>query len=1691
MTLASIPSGTRTAAIAATVAAWVLAGVVGLGVAFGASPATAQADATGFEIHNIAEIRFRLGPDDTEQRVLAENRLQVTASRTDGTLALMQFDCDRNCPSRRTLRFAAGDHAVGADAAGPFEPLPQPVNTSGSFGPQGPVDQTRDHVVVRNPVIPPGAPLFVVLESETLNRHPDRVETALVTLHDEVTGDFEVIRLYETAADSGVFTAVIGTATPPPVPGDGLLSTVPNSRISARFDDPYHAGHALTDRVVVGPMDPAGTVFDEFTGQPVNGVRITLIDAATGAPAVVLGDDLRSAFPASVTTGGTVSDEGGRVYRFGPGQFRFPQVMPGQYRLGVVPPPGYELPLRTREVLLANAEPDGTVSMQLSSHLSGWSVADASFGEVFEVLPGNPIVVNVPLVPLASATATRSADVSTAAAGDFLTYTVTMTAPAAVTIDLVDMLPPAVRYVPGSLLVNGVADIPTLSAGGDRLTVPGIALSPGQPVTVRYAAQVTAAARPGQRQASRSELHAGAAVLFSAGHALHIGDAFGTDRVAILGQVVAGPCDAPEPAGSRDLSGIRIHTETGEWVETDADGRFSLRDMRRRTTVLQLDTLSLPRNASPLSCHANTRHAGSAISQFVETAPGLMGRAEFHIVFDGAEDARAAAAAEERPSAWSLPAEPRPERTFTQQWLDRRSGDTAPQILFPTEGHAPRSAMVDVFYLRRSDQSGEVVVNGRIVNPDRRMPAMNGLVNGLSLDRWRAVRLDEGRNTVTVILRDAAGVEVFRASRTLWQATEPAFMEVLEGSSVLASDGRSNPVVELRLTDRSGIPLRPGGTVSVRIAEPFAFAAPPPRPGEPASARGPITSTSAQIGADGVIRLELAAVREPGTATLEIVTRHRPVTARVPISAADRPWVLVGLAEGTLAPGRIRRSGTPGQDIRDPASGRVAFFAEGVVRGEWLLTLRYDSDARRPDGFHGIDPDADYLVYGDASRQGHDARGRFPLYVRLRREGAEYLLGDFDAAINTGLVAFNRRMTGARAEIADDRTSLLAFVAVSDDRHVEDRIAADGTTGPYALGAAGIVQHSEVVRVAVVSRLDASEILETRVLRAGIDYTIDRSRGELRLREPLPSFTPELDRNVLIIGYAVENPGMSGRIAGLRGERELGGGLRGGATVIDARRVGGEAVNARLTGVDLRWQPDDFVTFSAEAARMTKRFGFATHRARQFELRMDYDDGAARISAYARRQKGDMTLSTSTADIDADVFGLEAMINLDAAIWGDRDRDTGLFLEAGALHERDRGADSLRTDARAMLLRRGTDGTEHGLGLRLLHRSDAAGKGEAVRLMSRASWLSPDGRLSLTLGAERAVARRGIALHGDHLSLEAGYALTGDMHGLVALAAAPGRGQGSLARIGLVASPWDNGSVRASLVRAAGGGRSGMAAVLGLDQTLRMGETVALSLGLDAQTDLGAADVPVGVQMGTPFIAEEFVTLRAGISRDGPDWAAAAEAQARFADAERKLNLRVSGDGVLGDGWSLGASAFAGRIDRSGAPARHDIELRAAAARRGEARDPITLVQAEIAASRDGGSERRKAYASVHHHRYLTAVDTLNTRYALKATELRNDTGRHRDILGFVAAEYRRDLSEKLDIGVQGALMHSQGRGGTDASVGLSLGVTPFDNGWLGLGYNLRGFRDADFSEQGHTDRGAFVQFRMKFDQTSLREWLR
>ncbi len=104
-------------------------------------------------------------------------------------------------------------------------------------------------------------------------------------------------------------------------------------------------------------------------------------------------------------------------------------------------------------------------------------------------------------------------------------------------------------------------------------------------------------------------------------------DLFATKAI-IIGQVIDGDCGDGRAFG---LAGVRVLLEDGTYVVTDKDGKYHIEGVEPGTHVVQLDLTSVPETHEVISCEENTRHAGTAFSQFVDVHGGTMWRADFHV----------------------------------------------------------------------------------------------------------------------------------------------------------------------------------------------------------------------------------------------------------------------------------------------------------------------------------------------------------------------------------------------------------------------------------------------------------------------------------------------------------------------------------------------------------------------------------------------------------------------------------------------------------------------------------------------------------------------------------------------------------------------------------------------------------------------------------------------------------------------------------------------------------------------------------------------------------------------------------------------------------------------------------------------------------------------------------------------------
>jgi len=368
-----------------------------------------------------------------------------------------------------------------------------------------------------------------------------------------------------------------------------------------------------------------GIVLNSSIGLPVNGATIT-IQTATGGTVTVFGDDGVSSFPSTITSGGSATDSSGQVYSFPSGGYRFPFVLPGNYKLQIIPPPDYGFP-STVPTATIQALPGGP-----------FIIVTGSRGEAF-VINSDPVVrMDIPIDPSAAAALwlQKTASKDSAGQGDFILYQLTLTNGSASIsaggVRVVDTLPSGFRLRKGSVKINGVpAGDPTISADGRTLTFNIGTLAGGAAATINYVVEVTAGVRLGEAVNSAIATSAAGGRSNPAHATVMIRDDFMRTRSTLMGRVTTGVCNEKTGEGSGGVEGVRIYLEDGSFVISDNKGMFHFEGVRDGLHVAQLDLDSLPDGYEAFACTQNSRFAGRAFSQFVETQGGTLWRTDFHI----------------------------------------------------------------------------------------------------------------------------------------------------------------------------------------------------------------------------------------------------------------------------------------------------------------------------------------------------------------------------------------------------------------------------------------------------------------------------------------------------------------------------------------------------------------------------------------------------------------------------------------------------------------------------------------------------------------------------------------------------------------------------------------------------------------------------------------------------------------------------------------------------------------------------------------------------------------------------------------------------------------------------------------------------------------------------------------------------
>lgn len=1772
----------------------------------------------------------------------------TTVAGTPATIAFMQYVSGADgLPANAAM--SQNVPVTQCSAGAGFAPVPAPKPPGGSA-------LTVPGMLLLAPasLYASGDPVFVRVTDYDQNLDPLLAETVTVTVSSNGV-DTELLRLTETGPSTGVFIGAIPSSSGVARSGNCVLNVGGNNKLMASYTDQSAGNIAVTAAALV---DPLGLVFDTSTGLPVNGAQVTLISLATGQPAAVLGNDGTSSYPATVTSGASVTDSGGTVYSLAPGRYQFPRIAPGRYRLAITPPANYAFASRVATPAL-QALPGAP-----------FFIVSGSRGETFSVLPGPPIEIDLPLDPSAAAGVqiSKSAGKAVVAIGEFVPYTITISNAGksqVAALRIADRLPVGFRYQAGSArLEQAVLADPKVSADGRSLEFSLGTLPGSGTVNLRYVAAVNSGAQIGQ--AENTAQASGGASSNVARASVLVREDLNRSRAILLGRVTqVESCEEPkgEPNDEKadlasrplGLKGVRVMLQDGTYIVTDQEGRWHADNLRPGTHVVQIDETSLPAGFELQSCEQNSRTGGRNFSQFVNLRGGTLWRADFRLkrvascmnqqlqvqgktvrlrlaapvanhavsatvmlppgakvvqgsvkldakpftqaeLADGVLIARlgsqsghwqrllsfelesvltanlsllvqvqpigqsaqslrplqlkspdtaaaqcapvalpaaTVAAAEATPAApllTSSRASPQlvEKLPYDDKWLAAAAPGT--EWLHPQTGFVPALPAIKVAVKHGPRHPVALKVNGVLVNALRYEGSVMNPAGTLALTNWSAVDLRDGANLLEVTVRDPQGQIVLQESRTIHYAVGPASAVLDANRSQLLADGRSAPVIAVRMLDKEGQPVRRGAGGEFQVVAPYLS-----QDQADAIQQEPLTGRLGgkaryQISDDGVALIALQPTTQAGEVVLNFdFGSGRTQEIRTWLTPDLREWVLVGFAEGTTGfkklSGSMESLQASGANEQLFDQNRVAFYAKGQVKGEYLMTMAYDSakekNAAGSKVFNqplsqplnqAIDPNQFYTLFGDANQPQFDAASARKLYLKIEKAQFYAMFGDYDTSLSvTELGRYSRTLNGFKSEYKGERFGYNAFASVTAQSFRKDEIQGDGTSGLYRLASRDIAVNSDKVRIEVRDRFRPEIIISSRTYTRYLDYQIDYALGTIFFREPIAPRDAGFNPVFIVAEYESGSqldarPTYGGRVAMKVGDN-LGEKSEVGLTRIHEGNVGREA---SLTAADTTLRFGDSTKLRAEIATSQRNSALGQENGNAYLAELSHVDGKLGARAYARQQDAGFGLGQQAgSEAGTRKIGADARLQLSDSVQ----------LQAETYRQT-----NLVTDAqREVLEARGqwrNEGLTTSVGMRAASESDGKGKDASVRqLVTGVGYEMPDKKLTLRASTELDMGSQAAGASvtfPNRLILGADYKLTPQLtvfgqHEL----ARNGNLKADTTRVGLRTQPWTGGEMAASLGNQTGldGGR--LYGNLGLVQKVQINAQWAADFGLDrSQTLRGNAANPfsaaqplasgtLGAPGGNSFsgansattpgtttslITGDYTALFVGGAYKTSDWSGNARLEWRGSDTDTRINLLLGAQHNLEEGRTMAAGLIYNRASGTFDTSRVDARLSYAYRPLNGEWIWLDRLQYVHESTQDvaGRLLTRKLINNLNANWRPNRHSQIALQYGVKYVRDSIDNAARKGFTDLVGIEARQDLGERWDIGLHAGMLHSW-QGGTRAyQLGASVGFKLADNSWLSVGYNQLGFVDADFSGAEYRARGLYLNLRVKFDQDTF-----
>lgn len=1048
------------------------------------------------------------------------------------------------------------------------------------------------------------------------------------------------------------------------------------------------------------------------------------------------------------------------------------------------------------------------------------------------------------------------------------------------------------------------------------------------------------------------------------------------------------------------------------------------------------------------------------------------------------EQEKPAMAAEQNPDVLPI---------FDKLWLE--TAQPGQEWVWPREGFLPPIPALHVAVKHAPQDKVKLLLEGKPVNPLNFDGTGKNQAGTLALSLWRGINIEEGDNRFEVIVLDAQNNEVTRTKRNFHYSRPPVRVEVVKEQSLLDADGVNSPVIALRMLDRDGYPAREGVSGEFSIEPPYRplsrsefVSAAALVPGAPAE------KTTFVIGKNGIALIKLQPTSAAGEVRLKLPFLKDAAPVSVRLKPAARDWIVVGLANGIIGQNTLKGNVEPltGNAAKDDLyqDGRIALYAKGQIKGEWLMTIAYDSKKEKlagqnPGLFKTIKPGTYYTLYGDNSSQNFETASGEKLYLKIERDSFYALFGDYNTDFNvTELSRYSRSLTGLKTEYNSEKYKVKAFSSQTSQAFVKDEIRGQGISGPYALSRRNIVLNSEKVTIQTRDRFRSEVVLSEKTMARQNDYDIDYSNSTLMFREPIFSADSQLNPVYIVVDFESYDTADQKLNYGVRAEMLVGKDLKVGVTGINEGGVGREA---QLAGADVSYQIDDNNKVRAEYAKSFKQTATGKQDGDAYLAEIEHSSKDVNAKAYVRDTGENFGLGqTSGGEIGTHKVGAEGAYRVNEMMTVHGQAYQQKVLPTGAERTLAEGMLDVKIDKNQITA--GLRSAEDVLGSGERKTNDLAILGYRRPLLEDKLVMRLDREQPLgtptsdfpertRVGADY-VLSNSTSLFAQH---EKQHSDTSDAE---------------ITSFGLKVktSPWDNANLFANLTQNYSNDGASTAASTGLQQKWKLNEEWSVD-GTVEHARIFQKTPAAPFNINTPPASgagQEFTATSLGLTYNPGKWLWNGRSEYRSGSTDHKWALLTSVQTSPSEDLGLLASlqVINGQTDAGERNFGSNLRL-GLAYRPNQSRWTVLEKLDFIQEKRTGVSqsfENRRLVNNTNANYKANNKFQLGLQYGAKLVREQIDGTLYDSFTDLVGIEGRYNIARDWDIGMHANMLHAWTLHQFNYSRGVSVGHTFMTNMWVSIGYNVTGFEDRDFSQNYYTSKGFYVMFRMKFDQQNVKE---